>query len=33
MSDGKLCVNCGEYVDEEYDTDDCPNINYIWREV
>lgn len=29
----KLCVNCGELVVENYDTTDCPNYNYVWKDV
>lgn len=29
----KLCVNCGELVDESYDTSDCPNYDYVFKEV
>ena len=29
----KLCQNCGELVDEDYDIDDCPNSNYVWKDV
>ena len=29
----KLCTNCGELVDEDYDTTDCPRYDYVWKEV
>ncbi len=29
----KLCVNCGELVSGDYDTSDCPNSNYVWKDV
>lgn len=29
----KLCVNCGELVEDDYDPTDCPNYDYVWKEV
>jgi len=29
----KLCVNCGELVDESYDATDCPSYDYVWKDV
>lgn len=29
----KLCQNCGELVDADYDIDECPNADYVWKDV